>query len=124
IEKYFALTDQAPVYLAAVILRPSLKWRYIDNNWSKEWRVDIRAAMKRFWEKYYKLFVESSSKAVRSVPTKAKNEFSEWLHSEQDIDEKGMDAYEVYCSMELVPKIAAAYKWWLEYCQRKRFPNL
>ncbi|KAG9241463.1 transposase-like protein [Calycina marina] len=39
-EKSFALADQTPVYIAAVILHTSLNWRYFNCNCSQEWRVD------------------------------------------------------------------------------------
>lgn len=28
-EKYYTLTDESPVYIAALVLRPSYKWNYI-----------------------------------------------------------------------------------------------
>ena len=37
LDKYFAATDRAPVYLAAVVLNPKLKWRYFEVKWDRDW---------------------------------------------------------------------------------------
>ena len=31
-EKYYNMTNESPVYVAAIILNPNAKWKYIKNN--------------------------------------------------------------------------------------------
>ncbi|WKT54430.1 hypothetical protein QSH57_005014 [Fusarium oxysporum f. sp. vasinfectum] len=37
LDKYYRLTDESPAYVAAIVLHPSRKWHYIQENWKKEW---------------------------------------------------------------------------------------
>jgi len=34
--KYYRLLDKTPAYIAAIILHPLRKWRYIENHWNPE----------------------------------------------------------------------------------------
>jgi len=31
-EKYYKMTDESPAYIAAIVLNPNAKWKYIKNN--------------------------------------------------------------------------------------------
>ena len=35
LDKYYALTDETPIYIAALVLNPKYKWGYINNVWAK-----------------------------------------------------------------------------------------
>ena len=48
LNKYYRLSDSTPVYIAAIVLHPSKKWRYIDKYWSHDWLGPAREAMKDF----------------------------------------------------------------------------
>jgi hypothetical protein len=37
LDKYFSLTDRAPVYVAAVVLHPKRTWQYFQLRWKEEW---------------------------------------------------------------------------------------
>ncbi|EGU88459.1 hypothetical protein HZS61_008437 [Fusarium oxysporum f. sp. conglutinans] len=37
LDKYYRLTEESPAYVAAIVLHPSHKWHYIQENWKKEW---------------------------------------------------------------------------------------
>jgi hypothetical protein len=83
LDKYYRLSDSTPVYIAAIVLHPSKKWRYIDKYWSRDWLGPTREAIRDFWEKKYRLAPSitfatlSSSSTPRS--NKPKNDFLEWL---------------------------------------------
>ncbi|KAK2684724.1 hypothetical protein QWA68_016242 [Fusarium oxysporum] len=36
LDKYYRLTEESPAYIAAIVLHPSHKWHYIQENWKKE----------------------------------------------------------------------------------------
>lgn len=52
LSKYYKLTDQSPVYIAALVLNPNFKWRYIQENWTKEWIPAAKEKMRQFWDSY------------------------------------------------------------------------
>ncbi len=36
LDKYYCLTDESPAYVAAIVLHPSHKWHYVQENWRKD----------------------------------------------------------------------------------------
>jgi hypothetical protein len=53
-DKYYRASDKTPAYVAAVVLHPSRKWRYIEKHWKEDWVPTAKANMKQFWETKYK----------------------------------------------------------------------
>ncbi|KJZ70441.1 hypothetical protein HIM_10179 [Hirsutella minnesotensis 3608] len=62
-EKYYSLTDESPAYVAAIVLHPSHKWHYIDENWKKEWAQSARG----LWRDYGRHTDQSSQHCRRAV---------------------------------------------------------
>ena len=52
LDKYFSATDRAPVYLAAVVMNPKLKWRYFEVKWDCDWVRNGKQRLKRYWLQY------------------------------------------------------------------------
>ncbi|GKU15578.1 unnamed protein product [Fusarium langsethiae] len=50
LSKYYRLTDQVPVYAAALLLDPRKRIAYIKQNWPKEWHEDTIASATAFWQ--------------------------------------------------------------------------
>jgi len=74
--KYYRLSDKTPAYIAAIILHPSRKWRYIENHWNPEWISPAKDSMKDFWETRYKP-TATTTLNTNPPPNKAPNEFFE-----------------------------------------------
>ena len=55
LNKYYALTDDAPVYAAALLLDPSKRSTYIKKNWLQEWVDPAIAQANTIWEEDYKI---------------------------------------------------------------------
>jgi len=49
LDKYFSATDRAPVYLAAVVLHPRLKWRYFEIRWEAAWVIGAKNGSRDYW---------------------------------------------------------------------------
>ncbi|KAF1988701.1 hypothetical protein K402DRAFT_18162, partial [Aulographum hederae CBS 113979] len=66
LEKYYALSDDAPVYAAALLLHPSKRAKYINTNWPSSWRENAIAAARKIWQKEYECIagLETSRSAV------------------------------------------------------------
>lgn len=37
LDKYYGLTERSSVYIAAMVLIPSQKWTYFEDNWDPDW---------------------------------------------------------------------------------------
>jgi hypothetical protein len=44
-DKYYSISDRSPVYIAALVLSPQWKFKYIDDNWPEGWQSDARQAI-------------------------------------------------------------------------------
>ncbi|KAH7109693.1 hypothetical protein EDB81DRAFT_598086, partial [Dactylonectria macrodidyma] len=44
LNKYYTLSDQTPVYAAALLLDPSKRRKYIERNWQESWHAPAIAA--------------------------------------------------------------------------------
>jgi len=118
--KYYRASDRTPAYIAALILHPSRKWRWVERHWKQEWIAPAKAMMKDFWEDRYKPATLSNTPPASSL--KPQNEFLQWL--EDDDNPELQDEYLAYCAEPQVPGVKQGYTWWLEARQQKRFPNL
>ena len=50
---YYSKLDETPVYVAAVVLHPRMKWRYLEKRWTNEgWLVRAKKAFNSLWLKY------------------------------------------------------------------------
>lgn len=49
--KYRNRAERAPVYIAAIVLDPTLKWSYFDD-WEVDWQPRMRQNLRDLWETY------------------------------------------------------------------------
>ena len=125
-DKYYKLSDKTPAYVAAMVLHPSRKWRWIEKHWKAEWIPGAKAKMKEFWETKYKPtddVITASTSQGSTASAKPPNDFLQWLKDDDDDDVMG-DEYTRYCKLPQVPGIKQGYTWWLEPTQQKNFPYL
>jgi hypothetical protein len=54
LDAYHNKTDATPIYRAAVVLNPRLKWRWFDRYWAEKplWRRAAKEAVAALWEQY------------------------------------------------------------------------
>jgi hypothetical protein len=126
---YYELTEDSPVYSAATVLNPSLKWTYMEKTWEnkQEWIERAKARVKQLWTETYKPTTSCPAFRQASAPAstmRRPNGYKMWMKEQKatifNIDD---DEYEVYCR-EPGMMISDPLEWWLESAQRKRFPNL
>ncbi|KAJ6436011.1 transposase-like protein [Purpureocillium lavendulum] len=113
---YYELTEDSPVYSAATVLNPSLKWAYMEKTWEDrtEWVDRAKARVGQLWRETYKS-TESTAccSALRSESTqeptpKRPNGYKMWM-SEQKATIFNMDddEYEVYCREPVIMDIVS-----------------
>jgi hypothetical protein len=45
--KWYAVTNDSPVYAAAIVLHPGMKWGYIELKWRKDWIKPTKKKVKK-----------------------------------------------------------------------------
>jgi hypothetical protein len=120
LDKYYRLTEESPAYVAAIVLHPSHKWHYIQENWKGEWIEPSKKLIETLWNEYKPV---EPPLPLCEVPSTTTNEFLNWRnkHLQPSIT---MDEYERYCNSERVYGFTSALAWWLEETQQKTFPSL
>ena len=128
LEKYYKLTDSVPAYQAAIVLDPTRKWSYFEENWAdvhSEWIPDAQKAVLDLWINDYK---STALPDLRQEPvsdtTASDNEFLQYFNKRSTV--RVDDEYQAYLKEPILPpkSIENPLQYWLESLQRKRFPNL
>jgi hypothetical protein len=73
LDRYYTLTEDSPVYLAALILHPAFRWSTVESQWGDhpDWLVRGKAAVQELWEEYRNLPVEQETIPEQpTVPSK------------------------------------------------------
>jgi hypothetical protein len=57
-EKYYQLTEQAPVYVAGILLHPALRKSYLSEQWKRNpaWVSNAVKAVRQIWSQEYKSY--------------------------------------------------------------------
>ena len=122
LDKYYQMTEDTPVYVAALVLNPRYKWQYINKNWGKKkWIKKSKKMMQDLWELYklVDLDLEPSQPEL-----KTDNQFLLFL-DEQDGDVEVIeDEYTHYCAQPIIKKLHNARDWWLQPTQQQLYPHL
>ncbi|GAB7322858.1 hypothetical protein MBLNU13_g05416t1 [Cladosporium sp. NU13] len=105
--QYYTKTDDSPIYRAAVVLHPRLKWRWFDRYWANkpEWRENAKEAVQELWEQYKHLPADEQTNP--SSPTAIRDEWS--TTDEADASNDQFKAYldelwaQVHLEQSLIP---------------------
>ena len=96
LDKYYALTDETPIYVAALVLNPKYKWGYINNVWAKySWITNAETMMKEHWGAYKPQ--DTDMMASIQEPPQIDNEFLLYLADQAEDIQMPEDEYEYYC---------------------------
>jgi hypothetical protein len=104
LDKYFNLTDRAPVYVAAVVPHTQRTWQYFDLRWKEEWIVPAKRAVEALWKEEYKAAAVPAlnSRMDNHADDVNLNPFELWLSSSSTA-QGGVpvppDEYQEYCAM-------------------------
>ena len=73
LDKYYTISDQTPVYAAALLLDPSKRKRYIERNWQESWQAPAIAAAQQIWlDEYSTTVILESSRVSLDVSSSFK----------------------------------------------------
>jgi hypothetical protein len=120
LDKYYGLTERSSVYIAAMVLIPSQKWTYFEDNWDPDWVIAGKKAVQELWQSQYR-----STEVIipSSEPQPVKTGFAKW-RAEKARQAPITDEYTRYCQVVCCPIEVESMAWWLESTQRATYPNL
>ncbi|KID78687.1 transposase [Metarhizium guizhouense ARSEF 977] len=76
--KYYTLSDQTPVYTAALLLDPSKRRKYIERNWKESWQASAIAAAQKIWlDEYEAAAVPESLRAPPDISSSSERQHNE-----------------------------------------------
>jgi hypothetical protein len=90
LDKYYTMTEDAPVYAAALLLDPSKRMKYIERHWPEPWHDNAISGARAIWEEEYKTHSESGPiEVVGEMSTSQKRQRNEWdsLLEEMEVTE-------------------------------------
>jgi hypothetical protein len=128
LEKYYNLTDRSPVYIAAMVLCPAIKWGYFQKNWERVQFAPAQAKGLALWKAEYQptavVLLPVSNEELEEDDEEL-NTFTAWekAHTATQIPDL-QDEYEKYIAAPIMTGIKDARKWWLESTQQLMYPNL
>jgi hypothetical protein len=79
LDAYYLKTDASPIYTAAVVLHPRLKWRWFDRYWAKKpaWRKAAKEKVAALWAEYKDAsFDDDGHTTLATSPTAIRDEWS------------------------------------------------
>jgi hypothetical protein len=96
-EKYYQLTEQAPVYVAGILLHPALRKSYLSEQWKRNpaWVSNAVKAVRKIWSTEYKSYqlpdkqqekrqeldeFDRWRQKVYSTASEAKDEFDRFIY--------------------------------------------
>ncbi|KAI7768429.1 hypothetical protein LZL87_013687 [Fusarium oxysporum] len=103
LDKYYTMSDEAPVYVAALLLDPRCRKAYLDKNWKKTTPEDIPAALGKLPSQLQLMLEEMEVETALST------------------DSDNLDAFINSPAIKIDCK---PLEWWCRIEQRRQFPRL
>ncbi|KAJ3455557.1 hypothetical protein MRS44_017039 [Fusarium solani] len=132
LDKYYGLTDDSPIYVAAVVLHPRMKWSFVDKFWNDrpDWRDKARRDVRQIWEAEYKhrvipIQLERPPERRRIVVASGLNDFLDSLTCPAVQLEEDRDEYDHYLARTDDPEDLACtdpITYWIS--KRSTWPHL
>jgi hypothetical protein len=132
INKYYHLTDEAPVYAAALLLDPSKRAAYMKQNWADDWIHPSITAATQIWVKDYESYVvtgsEDISESMPPPPKRPRNELDRLLKeiAVKPTVSTDLDNFTVFINASPIAldEGCTPLRWWSHPIQRLQYPRL
>jgi hypothetical protein len=133
LDKYYNMTEEAPVYAAALLLDPSRRAAYIRKNWPVTWVEPAIESANALWvESFSTMLVPDDQRTSLSMPPPAKP--SRKRGSELDLLMKDMevitadvwdyDDFRTFIELPTFRIDCSPLEWWSRSEQKSRYPRL
>lgn len=143
LNKYYTKTNNSVAYVAAVVMDPSQKWQYFEQQWVDHpgWVPEWKGKVVQHWYDYYRndasitvkelqdqitdhnTATQVAQSAKLSATTDQSNNIYVAHLQARRLQRGVMDEYERYCSTPPID-ITDALQWWCEPSQKEAYPVL
>jgi hypothetical protein len=120
LDKYYRLTDESPLYAAALLLHPSYRKQYLEERWPKAWVKPAIDRARGIWDTKYS-FIEIDE--IRSKGRQGEPSFFQQQHSLLHRRRQDRDEFTVFINQDDIA-VTNPITWWLEEAQQRTFPRL
>ena len=129
LNKYYTMTDDVPVYAAALLLDPSKRLKYIKQNWPQGWHDAAIAGAQDIWmTEYHGLGTAESEPPVPSPkPNKSSGLLSDLLQlseASEDASSAYTDDLDAFINVNPFKVQCTPLEWWCRSEQRSQYPRL
>ncbi|KAG9994666.1 hypothetical protein KCU78_g18313, partial [Aureobasidium melanogenum] len=127
LDEYYSKTDQSPVYVAAVVLHPGLKWKWLEKAWRgrPSWISQARVEVKKLWLEYANIIVTTEDTESLRVEDNARWMDDDLLSDFSDIEnDASTDEYQKWCEEGRQPNVYRPLEFWSTQRQKQTYPRL
>lgn len=120
LDKYYKLTDDSPLYAAALLLHPSYRKQYLEDRWPEEWVKPAIGRARGIWDMQY------DSIEINEVSTEGRQQEPSFFQQQQSLlhrRRQGRDEFTVFINQDGIA-VTNAIMLWLEEAQQRTFPRL
>lgn len=130
LNKYYTMSDEAPVYLAALLLDPSCRKAYLEKNWKSAWVDPAIVKVRQMWEEEYNvpidgdtdITLEDDAVTLGKPPSQL-----QLLLQEMEVDTGAStdgDSLDAFINSPAIRIDCRPLEWWCRVEQRRQFPRL
>jgi hypothetical protein len=94
LDKYYSITERSSAYIATMVLIPSQKWTWIEDNWAPDWIIVAKASMQDLWDSQYKPAYQPVILSITSIQERTEHQI--WLEQKRQ-QPLIIDKYIKYC---------------------------
>ncbi|KAG7407990.1 putative AC transposase [Fusarium oxysporum f. sp. raphani] len=129
-DKYYTMTEDVPVYSAALLLDPSKRDAYIKQNWPGSWHDNAIGGAQEIWEEEYNIELPTKPPAAPSaVADIVEHESNKLAQLARNMKVKtavlrSEDDFVTFITAQPIEIDSTPLQWWCASEQRRRYPRL
>lgn len=130
LDKYYTISDQVPVYAAALLLDPSCRAAYLEKNWPKAWHEPALEAANALWDENFKTAPLVDHPVVSEPmppPPKPQDNQLQLLMKDMEVVKPDLeieDDFRIFVELPTFRIDCTPLQWWCRSEQRRQYPKL
>lgn len=130
LDKYYTISDQVPVYAAALLLDPSCRAAYLEKNWPKAWHEPALEAANALWDENFKTAPLVDHPVVSEPmppPPKPQDNQLQLLMKDMEVVKPDLgieDDFRIFVESPTFRIDCTPLQWWCRSEQRRQYPKL
>jgi hypothetical protein len=129
LDKYYTMTEDVPVYAAALLLDPSKRLAYIQQNWPRDWHEAAIAGARDIWMTEYQGLTSSKEPERRPAPLPSKKDGQlSFLFRSIEVKQKAIstdsDNLDSFINALPLEIDCTPLEWWSRLEKREQYPRL